>query len=136
MAVLGILIVVGAPVLAVLAGFALTRWTGVGANELFRRGVFANRHAIDLPPVVENYQWMSFPEAAQYLGLAERRLRGAVTVGAVKRATNIAGEVGVVRSSVERESEWRRTSTRSDRARRAALTVLSELFGPYKDGRR
>jgi hypothetical protein len=136
MAVLGILVVVGSPVLSVLLGFALTRWTGVGANELFRRGVVANRHAMDLPPVVENYQWMSFAEAAQYLGLAERRLHAAVTVGAVKRVTNYAGEVGVSRSSVERESEWRRTSTRSDRARRAALTVLSNVFGPYKGYRR
>jgi hypothetical protein len=136
MAMLGVVVVIGAPVLAVLVGFAFTRWTGVRANELFRRGVVAPRHVMDLPPVVESYQWMSFPEAAQYLGLAEGRLRAAVSAGVVKRATSYAGEVGVTRSSVERELEWRQKSTRKDRARRAAVTVISALFGPYKDYRR
>jgi hypothetical protein len=136
MAVLGVVVVIGSPVLSVLVGFAFTRWTGLRANELFRRGVVAPRHAMDLPPVVENYQWMSFPEAAQYLGLAGRRLRAAVTAGVVKRATNYAGEAGVTRSSIERELEWRQKSTRKDRARRAAVTAISAVFGPYKDYRR
>ncbi len=136
MAVLGVALVIGAPIVSVLAGFALTRWTGVGANELFWRGLVWRRHVMDLPPVVENYQWTSFPEAARYLGLAERRLRASVSAGVLKRATNYAGEVGVTRSSIERELEWRRNSTRKDRARRAALIALSVLFGPYKDYRR
>ncbi|HVW81104.1 MAG TPA: hypothetical protein VHB69_09230 [Mycobacteriales bacterium] len=135
MAVLGMMVVIGAPVLAMLAGFALTRWTGVGANELFRRGLVSPRHVMDSPPVVENYQWMSLADAAQYLGLAERRLRPTVSAGVLKRATNYAGEVGVTRSSIERQLEWRRNSTKKDRARRAALTVLSALFGPYRDYR-
>lgn len=120
-------VLIGLLVLVVLvaAGLALTRRTGVGADELFRRGVVRPRHVLELPPAVENQEWMSFDDAAHYLGLAERRVRAAVAAGAVVRASNCAGDVGVTRSSVERELEWRRSSTRKDRARRVAAVILS-----------
>lgn len=75
--------------------------------------------------MVEPHQWQSFHDAADYLGLPMRRLRAAVAVGAVVRARNYADEVGVTRSSVERELEWRRSATRGNRARRLLAVVLS-----------
>lgn len=125
MAVLRIVLFIVVFVVAPAAiGFALTRRTGVGANELFRRGIVWPRHALDLPPAVVDIEWMSFDEAAQFLGVSTRRLRAAITAGSVVRASNYAGEVGVTRSSVERELEWRRDSTKSERARRWVAAVV------------
>jgi hypothetical protein len=124
MAALGILIVVGAPVLSVLAGFALTRRTGVGANELFRRGLYFPRYVMAPPPVVATVEWMSFHDAAEFLGLSVRRVRTTANVRAIVRASNALGEIGVTRSSVEHELEWRRTATKRERLRR----LLAILF--------
>jgi hypothetical protein len=121
MAVLRVALVIVAPI---GVGFVLTRRTGVGANELIRRGIVWPRHALDLPPAVDNDEWLSFDEAAQSLGLSTRRLRTAITAGSVVRASNYAGDVGVTRSSVEREREWRRNSTKSERARRWVAAVV------------
>lgn len=121
MAVLRGVLVIVAPI---AVGFVLTRRTGVGASELIRRGIVWRRHALDRPPAVDNDEWLSFNEAAESLRVSTRRLRAAITAGSVVRASNYAGHVGVTRSSVERELEWRRNSTKSERTRRWVAAVL------------
>src|SRR5437764_5438862 len=80
------------------------------------------------PPVVDEADWMSEADAAIQLGISVERLRAApVAVAAVRRARTATGTVGVTRSWVEAEREWRRTGTVTNRVRRAASVIAACL---------
>jgi hypothetical protein len=64
---------------------------------------------------------ISFEEAARRLGRSE--VHGLVMRGVLQPAVMATGFQGVTRESVDRELEWKRTSSRGQRIRRGAREV-------------
>ena len=70
-------------------------------------------------PLVADEQWVSYEDAARELGISRERLAvGPVAVGALRRATNSAGLIGVTLDSLHAEARWRQSASPLARLRR------------------
>ncbi|HSK23794.1 MAG TPA: hypothetical protein VK906_11485 [Egicoccus sp.] len=73
---------------------------------------------------VDDADWLSTGEAGRTLGLSRWRVRLLRAAGHVQGATNAAGAVGYLRTSIEQEARWRRDASHVQRLRRVAGSLL------------
>lgn len=99
----------------------------VGLQDRLRRA--DDRLIRAAAPTVAEDRWLSNEAAARELGTSPERLAfGPIAVGALQRATNSTGVVGVTLDSVRAEAQWRQSASTPARLRRVVAVAWAWIL--------